>query len=135
MPNRLAISAGPAEPYILVTGYGLWTPQQFEQHFRDLDRALRTMRIRAGFGRVLVDLSLAHVQTAECAAVMSQWTGLIYRERDEVAVICGTTLLSMQIRREAKIYHRATFQEKKAAIAWLLSEKAPDGAGRPSRSA
>ncbi len=57
--------------------------------------------------------------------MMNQWTGLIYRERDEVAVICGTTLLAMQIRREARIYLRATFPEKKAAIAWLLSGKGP----------
>ncbi len=135
MPNRLTISAGPAEPYILVAGNGLWTPQQFEQHFRDLDRALGPRRARAGFGRVLVDLSGAHVQTSECAAVMSQWTGLIYRERDEVAVICGTTLLAMQIRREARVYHRAVFPDKKAALAWLLTDKAPDGAGRPARSA
>ncbi len=132
MTNQLAISAAPGDPFILVTGIGLWSPNDVEAHFRALDKALRAMRARAGAARVLVDLSDALVQTAEAVAVMNQWTGRIYRARDQVALICGTTLLAMQIRREDKIYQRVLFQKKPEAIAWLLSDKR--GAA-PARSA
>lgn len=135
MPNSLSIIATPGEPFILVQGCGLWSADAFEAHFRTLDRELRAMRIRRGFARVLVDLSDARVQTAEVAAVMNRWTARIYRPSDEVAVICGTTLLSMQIKREARIYQRTVFSDKAAAIAWLLSDDKPDARTRPARSA
>ncbi len=123
MTNRLAISAAQGDPFILVTGCGLWSPDDVERHFRALDKALRIMRARVGAARVLVDLSDAAVQTAEATAVMNHWTSRIYRARDQVALICGTTLLAMQIRREAKIYQRVLFRKKPEAIAWLLSDK------------
>lgn len=123
MTNIITITAAQGDPFILVTGHGLWSADYFEQHFRALDRELRAMRVRNGFARVLVDLSGSLVQTTEAAAVMNHWTARIYRPKDEVAVICGTTLLTMQVRREARIYERRIFTEKAPAMAWLLSDK------------
>lgn len=124
MNNPLSFTGAPGDPFIQVTGTGLWSPADIERHFRELDRVLRTMRTRQGFARVLVDMSGAKVQTAEAAAALDRWTGLAYRERDEVAVICTSTLLAMQTRRTTKIYYRAVFTEKSSAIVWLLSDKA-----------
>jgi len=135
MLNALSISAAASEPFILVTGQGLWSAEHFDRHFRNLDRELRAMRARAGHARVLVDLSDARVQTAEVAAVMNHWTARIYQPRDEVAVVCGTTLLSMQIRRETRDYQRMTFADKASALAWLLSDEKPDARKSPARSA
>jgi hypothetical protein len=135
MTNSLNISAAPGEPFILVTGKGLWTADQFDRHFRALDRELRAMRARAGHARVLVDLSGALVQTAEATAVMNHWTARIYSPRDEVAVVCATTLQAMQIKREARDYRRMIFPDKKAALAWLLSDKQAGAAPRKGRTA
>lgn len=136
MSNLLAISAAPGEPFILVMGSGLWPVEHVERHFRDLERELRAMRVRAGFARVLVDLAEAQVQTTEAAAMLNHWTGRIYRMRDEVAVVCTSTLLAMQLRRETKAYHRAIFPDRKAALAWLVSDKeAPVAAKAHVRSA
>jgi hypothetical protein len=134
MNNALSFTAAPGEPFIQVTGIGLWSPPEIERHFRELDRALRSVRARRGFARLLIDMSEAKVQTVESAAALDRWTGLTYRERDEVAVICTSTLLAMQTRRTAKIYHRAVFTEKNSAVAWLLSDKST-AASRPTRSA
>jgi len=131
MNNPLTFTVAPGDSYIQVVGIGLWSPLDIERHFRDLDKVLRAMRARQGFARVLVDMSGAKVQTAEAAAALDRWTGLAYRERDEVAVICTSTLLAMQTRRTTKIYCRAVFTEKTSAVAWLLSDKA----SRPARSA
>jgi hypothetical protein len=128
MTNSLTISAKPGEPFILVTGKGLWTADHFDRHFRALDRELRAMRARAGFARVLVDLSGALVQTAEATAVMNHWTARIYGPRDEVAVICAATLQAMQIKRGPGNYQRMIFPDRKAALAWLLSDKQPGSA-------
>ncbi len=123
MQNTIGISVASGDPFILVMGHGLWTPTQFERHFHDLDRALRAMRARAGFARVLVDLSDSMVQTGETAAVMNHWTRRIYRTRDEVAVVSPSALLSMQVKREERIYRREVFPDRGAAVAWLLSDK------------
>lgn len=133
MNNALSFNAAPGDPFIQVTGTGLWSPTEIERHFRALDKVLRPIRTRHGFARLLIDMSEAKVQTADAAAALDRWTGLTYRERDEVAVICTSTLLAMQTRRTAKIYHRAVFTEKTAAIAWLLSDKT--AAAHSARSA
>lgn len=130
MNDPLSFTGAPGDPFIQVTGTGLWSPADIERHFRDLDKVLRGMRARRGFARVLVDMSEANVQTSEGAAALDHWTGLAYRERDEIAVICTSTLLAMQTRRTAKIYHRAVFTDKEAAIAWLLSDKTVDKKAR-----
>jgi hypothetical protein len=123
MPNSLSTSAAASAPYIHVTGSGMWTPQQLEQHFLALDRGLKAMRTRTGFARVLVELGEAKVQTAETAQIMQNWTARIYRETDQVAVICGTKLLAMQIRHQAKIRNLKTFADREAAVAWLLADQ------------
>lgn len=128
----LSISADPGQPYIQVTGSGLWAAEDVERHFRSLDQALRVMRHRAGCARVLVDLSEAPVQTADAAELMDDWTARIYRENDQVAVVCGTTLLAMQIKRKTKGYRRETFPEKAAALAWLMAD-APARTGRATQ--
>jgi hypothetical protein len=130
MNNALSFTAVPGEPFVQVTGTGLWSPAEIERHFRDLDKVLRSIRARHGSARLLIDMSEAKVQTAESAAALDRWTGLTYRERDIVAVICTSTLLAMQTRRTAKIYHRAVFTERSSAVAWLLSDKS--GAASPS---
>jgi hypothetical protein len=134
MHNALSFTAAPGEPFVQVIGTGLWSPVEIERHFRELDKVLRPIRARQGFARLLIDMSEAKVQTVESAAALDRWTGLTYRARDEVAVICTSTLLAMQTRRTAKIYHRAVFTEKTSAIAWLLSDKTA-AASRPARSA
>jgi hypothetical protein len=102
MNNALSFTAVPGEPFVQVTGTGLWSPAEIERHFRDLDKVLRSIRARHGSARLLIDMSEAKVQTAESAAALDRWTGLTYRERDIVAVICTSTLLAMQTRRTAK---------------------------------
>jgi len=133
MNNALSFNAAAGEPFIQVTGIGLWSPPEIERHFRELGKVLRAVRARHGFARLLIDMSDARVQTAESAAALDRWTGLTYRERDEVAVICTSTLLAMQTRRTTKIYRRAVFTEKNAAVAWLMSDKSPT-VSRPTRS-
>ena len=122
MPNSLSTSAAGRQPYVLVTGSGLWTPAELEQHFGDLDRKLQAMRAKIGFARVLVNLGDAKVQTAEAATVIRKWTAQIYGENDQVAVVCGTSLLALQIRHQARVRNLKTFSDRDLAIQWLLAD-------------
>ena len=122
MPNSLTISAKAGAPYIEVKGHGLWHPQHAEQHFRDLDRDLKLMRSRTGLARVLVDLGNAKVQTSETADIMHRWTARIYRPDDQVAIVCASQLLAMQIKHRAKIDQMMTSRDRDEAIAWLLAQ-------------
>ena len=135
MPNSLSISAAASQPFVTVTGAGLWSPDQLEKHFRELDHMLKTMRTHRGAARVLVDFGQAKVQTADAASVIKRWTARIYREQDQVAVVCGTSLLAMQMRHQAKVGNLKTFSDRDLAVEWLLAEAMMDAAPRALRIA
>jgi hypothetical protein len=122
MFGQLSFSVDERIGVLRVTGSGMWSPELTERHFRNLDTALIAMRQRHGLGRTLVDLREASVQTAETAQMMKDWTNRIYRPVDRAAVVCGTALLGMQIRRAAQVHQLATFLDPTPALAWLLSD-------------
>lgn len=129
MSNMLEINTTPNAPYILVEGSGMWTVEQVQQHFVNLDRNVRAMRARCGTVRVLADMSRAQVQTAEIAQMMNSETARIYRQHDRVAVIVATKLVAIQIKRTPKIHDLQTFEDRALALAWLQAAVAAASPG------
>jgi len=122
MSNSIEINTTPNAPYILVEGEGMWTVDQVQRHFHDLERNIRAMRARCGTARVLADMRHAQVQTAEVVQVMISETARIYREHDRVAVIVATKLMAMQVKRSSTVHDRQTFEDHAQALAWLVSQ-------------
>lgn len=119
MDGTLSFTVDHDDGYVVISGGGMWSPAQADEHFRELDRAILKLRREHKQLRVLVDLREASVQTPETVAVMRNWTGRIYRDADRVAVVCATALLALQIKRATDIETRATFHDMATAEAWL----------------
>jgi hypothetical protein len=119
--SSLSVQFDEDEMLVRIVGIGMWTPEQLRGHYLNCDRVLKAMRADYGAARVLVDLSRAPVQTGETAAVIREWTPLIYKPSDHVAVVCVTTLFTLQIKRETSVRQLETFADMPSAVAWLTS--------------
>ena len=118
MDNKLSFDVDHTS-LIRVLGTGIWSAERAETHFRNLERAVKAVRLEHGKVNVLVDLREASVQPSETAAVIHDWTMRIYSEADRVAIVCATSLLALQMRRGVNIAPLATFHEIEAALRWL----------------
>jgi hypothetical protein len=107
--------------YLRVTGKGLWSAAFIDSHFGGLQRQVAAMRALHGHARVLVNLCTATIQTPETAERIRHWTGLIYKERDRVAIVLASSLLKSQMRRVTIIADRELFLSETNALAWLLA--------------
>jgi hypothetical protein len=107
--------------YLRVDGKGLWSATFIDEHFGPLHQQIIAMRQRDGRARVLVNLSAAMIQPPETAERIRHWTGLIYKERDRVAIVLASSLLKSQMRRVAIIADRELFLSETNALGWLLA--------------
>jgi hypothetical protein len=107
--------------YLRVEGKGLWNAAFIDAHFGALQAQVEAMREQHGKARVLVNLCTATIQTAETAERIRHWTGLIYKERDRVAIVLASSLLKSQMRRVAIIADRELFLSETNALGWLLA--------------
>ncbi|QJU59523.1 hypothetical protein HL653_18760 [Sphingomonas sp. AP4-R1] len=107
--------------YLRVVGKGLWSPAFVDGHFGALQRQVEELRERCGSARVLVNLSGATIQPADTAERIRHWTGLIYQQRDKVAIVLASSLLKSQMRRVAIVADRELFLSEANAIAWLTA--------------
>lgn len=106
---------------VSVFASGFWSADDLESHFADLRTAVKEVRERFGIARVLVDLRASQVQSQEVFNQLREVTGAIYRDRDRIAIVAGSTLLKMQMRRLDARAGRAAFADPASARDWLLS--------------
>lgn len=104
-----------------VTGRGLWTIKDIDDHFIQLKRALDTARRSRGAATVFVDLQDAVVQTDAVAARLGWWTTRSYRTQDRVAIVLASSLLKAQMRRVPMAATRELFLSPMAALTWLTA--------------
>lgn len=119
MPGALALSYQTESRFILVSGRGMWSPRQLDEHLRDfadLVAQLRRQQIRI---RVLVDLKDAAIQTPEVTRVLAHGTRDCHREGDRVAVLVPGSLAKMQMRRILGTHYHNYFVSESAARLWL----------------
>lgn len=107
---------------VSVVASGFWSADDLEGHFADLKTAVERARAQFGQVRVLVDLRASQVQSQEVFHQLRDRTGAIYRERDRIAIVAESTLLTMQMRRLDARAARAAFADAAAARDWLLSD-------------
>src|SRR3546814_1751860 len=106
---------------VSVVASGFWSANELEIHFTDLRTAVKEAREQFGVVRVLVDLRESQVQSQDVFNELREMTGAIYGERDRIAIVAGSMLLTMQMRRLDARAGRAAFADTAAARDWLLS--------------
>lgn len=124
MDGTLTFEIDRPEGLIRVRGTGLWTAAQASVHFVKLRHAIESLRAIRLPVLVLVDLSESAVQTADVAEAVSHGTASIYRDADFVALVAGSALLGMQMKRAAKVPNMAVFNDVAPALAWLETRRA-----------
>jgi hypothetical protein len=117
--GELVIEVDPVGGLVRVTGRGFWTRIYAEQHFSRLDMVLRGIRMAGLKVRVLVDLREAVVQPADTAERISRATGELYRPEDRIAIVVGSSLAKMQMRRTVRAANHDFFVSPSAAELWL----------------
>jgi hypothetical protein len=113
MDDRLGI--------IRVTGRGLWSPDLIDAHFAELREQVERIRRHGDDLLVLVDLIAADVQPAATAERIKANTRNLYRVGDRVAVIVGSFLAKMQLRRTLAPDIHEVFVSANAAMTWLMA--------------
>jgi hypothetical protein len=118
--NPFTILHDPAG-FIRVAGAGLWSPTEIDRHFVELGHVVRTERALKGRVRVLVDLRGAGTQSPETAARIGVATAATYRSGDRVAIVVGSSLAKMQLRRIVRTSEHEFFVSPEAAATWLMA--------------
>lgn len=104
-----------------ITGTGMWSVADAEQHFREITVALRPLRQTGRAVVFLVDMRDADVQSRETAHAMSEGTQKLHRPTDIIAVVTRTVLHALQVEAFAKQGRLKTFQDMGEGQAWALS--------------
>jgi hypothetical protein len=109
--------------YIHVSGDGLYSLLEAQQHFRDLSDLIGRQR-RRGIGvRVMVDLRTGAPQTKEVTEHIQKATRVIYREEDRLALIVQSALLKMQVQRLHTREGTQVFVSEGAALEYLTRHR------------
>jgi hypothetical protein len=121
--GELTIDIDQAAGLVRVTGRGFWSPLHADHHFSRLDGVLRGIRMAGLRVRVLVDLREAAVQPAETIERISRATQEVYQPGDRVAIVVGSSLAKMQMRRIVRAANHDFFVSPSAAEMWLHAWK------------
>lgn len=119
--GTLAITTEDEPGIVRVTGRGLWTPDEVDSHFDELDPILQAERRARGGALVLVDLHGAPVQPIAVADRIRFHTSRMYRPEDRVAIIVRSSFVKVQMKRAAAVAHLEVFISPDAARIWLTA--------------
>ena len=108
---------------------GSWTISEVERYAREAGARFNAARKESGSLRYLIDLTGAHVLSQELMDPLAK-AGMQYSQADDrVALVVGSTLLKIQMRRMLGEAPVPIFLSVKEGMDWLLSEKAVSAAG------
>jgi len=121
--GELTFHVEPRNDVIVVRARGLWTVAEVQAHFRSLTVAMELQRKRKGAASVMVDLRDALVQSAEVAAEVKIETARLYKGQDRAAVICGSMLQLLQMRKVGAPGYACHVLSEEEALAWLAENR------------
>ncbi len=105
--------------YLLVSGDGLGSLSEAQQHFRDLSALLVIERKAAKGVRLLIDLQRARPHSPEVAAHIERVLPMLYREGDRVAVLVQNTSIKVGTKTSHNPLYSDVFLSREAAEAYL----------------
>jgi len=122
-------SFDPAAGVLQVRVAGSWTAAEVERYAREARDQFTEARKKAGNLRLLIDLGAAHVLSQELMDPLAK-AGMQYsRPDDRVAMVVGSTLLKLQMRRMLGEAPVPIFLSVAEAMNWMLSDKDVGAAG------
>jgi hypothetical protein len=98
---------------------GFWQTADAAAYFDHLARFINAARRRFGAAKVLVNRRENSVQSAEVAELMRAANARLYRPTDRLAIVTGSSLLLMQMRRLFSHPGSRAFLSLEEAEAWL----------------
>ncbi|MBO9669650.1 MAG: hypothetical protein J7485_03950 [Sphingobium sp.] len=108
---------------------GSWTAAEVERYAREARVQFTDARKKAGNLRLLIDLGAAHVLSQELMDPLAK-AGMQYSQPDDrVAMVVGSTLLKLQMRRMLGEAPVPIFLSATEAMNWMLSDKDVSAAG------
>lgn len=106
---------------LCVTVMGSWTLPEVERYAREAGLQFPRARQSAGQLRLLIDLSAADVLSQALMVPLAK-AGMQYaRADDRVALVVGSTLLKLQMKRMIGGAPAGIFLSEREARGWLLS--------------
>ncbi len=111
----------PAAGILRVTVLGSWTMPEVERYAREAGPQFAKAREAAGLLRLLVDLSATDVLSQALMEPLAK-AGMQYSLADDrVALVVGSVLLKLQMKRMVGDAPAAIFLSDEAAVTWLAS--------------
>lgn len=104
---------------IRIVTRGLWTTDEVDRYFALIQYLVSLSRNRFGRARVMVDGREAGVQSAEVASRFLSGNRIFSQPGDKLALIAGSSLQKMQVRRMLVSPQTEAFVSPAAAITWL----------------
>lgn len=99
--NTIGVASHPGEVevvsrenFIRLNGRGFRTVKDVDDHFAELELALRATRHARDTATVLIDLRDSPAQTAAVAERLGWWTGRLYLAQDRVAIVLASSPLT-----------------------------------------
>jgi len=105
--------------YLLVSGSGLGSLIEAQQHFRDLSTLLVAERKTNQGVRLLINLRAAIPHSPEVAAHIERVLPVLYREGDRVAVLVRSTPNKAETKTSHDAVYSDVFLSQEAAEAYL----------------
>lgn len=113
----------PAGGILCVRVVGSWTLPEVERYAREARERFIAARQRAGFLRLLIDLSETDILSQTVIDPLAK-AGMQYSHPDDrVALVVSSTLLKLQMRRMMGDAPAAIFASADEAAAWLASNE------------
>jgi len=117
--NGLTIERSKSTSVIHVVGRGFWTPAVMDAHFGQLQTSVAPAR-KAGLGvRMIVDLRGSDVQSPQTIDRMKVGAAGVTQQGDRMAIIVGSSLAKIQMRRTIGDAQHEFFLSPEAAMKWV----------------
>lgn len=108
---------------IHVTGQGVWTREDIDQHFAMLRQLILSVRYTGRPVRVLSNIVGARRQSPEVEARIKEQMARTYRAGDRVAILTANNLAKLQVRAIIGDAEIGLFCSPLAAETWLLAHE------------
>lgn len=119
--GHISISPVDDQGIVRLVGYGTWSIEYMNRHFRELDPIVAAARMRVRSVMVLADLREAPVQSPDVAEIINIGTRRLYRDGDRIAIVVQSSLVKLQMKRVVDCAQVQIFISVAAAYTWLMA--------------
>jgi hypothetical protein len=113
------IELDPQGCLIMVRTRGFWSVEDVDAYFGVLNELVSASRARFGRVKLLADVTEAPIQSPEVAGRFAMGNAIFREPGDKMALITGSSLQKMQIRRALTSDRTQVFVSRSAALMWI----------------